>query len=260
MRIGCNVRDPAQAEVVIQHQLDFIEMNLCRMMELSDFEFKQFAERIDVSPIKVEVFNLLFPLDGSIPLIGPTADEAQQREYFSQAFTRASRMGADMMVFGSARARAIPDGYSSESAHRELVLFMRRLMEYAKEYNITVVIEPVCGKEVANNPIKVIPDAIQLAEDVSDPRLFVLCDLYHMYYENEPMTNILDAGKWIRHAHISAIDEARGYPSIGDGFDYRPFFSALKTIGYDDRITLECFDMNIDAGIAKSKPLFEKYL
>ena len=95
---------------------------------------------------------------------------------------------------------------------------------------------------------------------VADPHLFVLCDLYHMYYENEPMSNIVDAGGWIRHAHISAVDEARGYPALGDGFDYGPFFSALKSIGYDDRITLECFDMNIDAGIKKSLPLFRKYL
>ena len=260
MRIGCNVRDAAQAEVVIQHQLDFIEMNLCRLMELPDEDFERFARRIDAAPIKIEVFNLLFPLDGSIPLIGPAADEAQQREYFSRAFPRACRMGADMTVFGSARARSVPDGYSPEQAHQELVSFMRLMMEYADHFDISVVIEPVCGREGLSNPIKIVPDAIQLAKDVADPHLFVLCDLYHMYYENEPMSNIVDAGGWIRHAHISAVDEARGYPALGDGFDYGPFFSALKSIGYDDRITLECFDMNIDAGIKKSLPLFRKYL
>lgn len=260
MRIGCNVRDAQQAEAVVQHGLDYIEMNLCRLMEMNEESFARFAARIDAAPIKIEVFNLLLPLDGSIPLIGPKADEAQQRAYFERAFPRAVRMGADMMVFGSASARAVPLGYDPEQAHEELVVFMRRLMEYAERYHITMVIEPVCGKEVATNPIKVIPDAIRLAEDVGHPMLFALCDYYHMYYENEPMQNIVDAGNWIRHAHISCADEARSYPALDDGFDYEPFFRALREIGYDDRLSLECFDMNIKAGIERSKPLFQKYL
>lgn len=90
--------------------------------------------------------------------------------------------------------------------------------------------------------------------------LFALCDYYHMYNENEPMSNIVAAGDWIRHAHISCADKARSYPALNDGFDYGAFFTALRKIGYDDRLSLECFDMNIDAGIAQSMPLFRHYL
>lgn len=260
MRLGCNVRDAAQAEVVIRHKLDYIEMNLCRLMELPEEEFKRFAKRIDDAPIKIEAFNLLLPLDGSIPIVGAGVSEAQQREYLARAFSRAVRMGARMMVFGSARARAVPPGFPPEVARTQLVGFLRRLMEYAERDGITVVIEPVCSKEAAGNPIKTVPDAVQLAREVAHPMLFALCDYYHMYNEGEPMDNIVRAGGWIRHAHISCADEARSYPTLGDGFDYASFFAALAAIGYDDRLSLECFDMNIDAGIAASLPLFEKYL
>lgn len=260
MRLGCNVRDAQQAEVVIRHEMDYIEMNLCRLMELSEREFQQFAERIDRSPLKIEVFNLLLPLDGSVPIVGERADEGQQRAYFSRAFPRAARMGADMMVFGSARARAVPPGYPPEQARAELVAFLRRMMEYAEQYRITVVVEPVCSKEVANDTIKTVPDAVRLAQEVAHPMLFALCDYYHMYYENEPMSDIVAAGGWIRHAHISCADEARSYPALDDGFDYGGFFSALRAIGYDDRLSLECFDMNIDAGIRRSMPLFRRFL
>lgn len=258
MRIGCNVRDAEQAEVVIRHGLDYIEMNLCRLVTMEEDEFLRFAERIDASPIKIEVFNLLLPFDGSIPIIGPEASEEKQCVYFEKAFARAARLGAQLMVFGSARARAVPQGYPADQAHRELIGFLRRLMGYADRYGITMVIEPVCGKE-AENPVKVIPDAVRLCEEVDHPALFALCDLYHMYYENEPMENIVKAGSWIRHAHISGIDEGRRYPTLDDGYDYGPFFDALKRAGYDDRLTMECFDMNIDAGIRDSMPLLKKY-
>lgn len=260
MRLGCSVRDARQAEAVIRHGMDYIEMNLCRLMELSEREFQRFAEQIDNSPLKIEVFNLLLPLDGSIPIVGEKADEARQREYFSRAFPRAARMGADMMVFGSARARAVPPGYPPERARAELVAFLRRMMEYAEQYRITVVVEPVCGKEVANDTIKTVPDAVRLAQEAAHPMLFALCDYYHMYNENEPMSNIVAAGDWIRHAHISCADGARSYPAPGDGFDYGGFISALRAIGYDDRLSLECFDMNINEGITRSMPLLRRLL
>ena len=138
MRIGCNVRDAEQAEVVIRHGLDYIEMNLCRLVTMEEDEFLRFAERIDASPIKIEVFNLLLPFDGSIPIIGPEASEEKQCVYFEKAFARAARLGAQLMVFGSARARAVPQGYPADQAHRELIGFLRRLMGYADRYGITI--------------------------------------------------------------------------------------------------------------------------
>ena len=53
MRLGCNVRDAGQAEVVIQHNMDYIEMNLCRLMEMPEEDFAAFAARIEDAPIKI---------------------------------------------------------------------------------------------------------------------------------------------------------------------------------------------------------------
>lgn len=259
MRLGCNVRDPQQAEVVIRSGLDYIEMNLCRLMQLSEPEYEQFARRIEASPIKIEIFNLLLPLDGSIPIVGEKADPQQQHRWFREAFPKAVRLGCKRMVFGSARARAVPEGYDPDRARAELVAFLRLLMGYAEKYNITVVTEPVCTLEVANDTIKTVPDAVELARQVGHPMLFALCDNYHMFFENEPMSHILEAGSWIRHAHVSGVDAERSYPKLGDGHDYGPYFAALKQIGYDDTLSLECFDMNIEAGLPESLKLLKTY-
>lgn len=259
MRLGCNVRDPQQAEVVIREGLDYIEMNLCRLMELSEEEYERFAQRIEEAPIKIEIFNLLLPLNGSIPIVGDKADPAQQHAWFQEAFPKAARLGCKLMVFGSARARAVPPGYPPEKARADLVAFLRLLMEYAERYNIVVVTEPVCSLEVASDTIKTIPDAVELAQQVGHPMLFALCDNYHMFYENEPMSNIVQAGSWIRHAHVSAVDPGRSYPTLADGHDYGPYFEALKQIGYDDTLSLEAFDMNIEAGLPESMKFLRTY-
>lgn len=259
MRLGCNIRDPQQAEYVIQEGLDYIEMNLCRLMELPEAQYEQFVQRIEKSPIKVEIFNLLLPLDGSIPIVGDRSDPAQQRAWFDEAFPKAVRLGCRLMVFGSARARAVPPGYPSEKARADLVSFLRLLMGYAEKYNIVVVTEPVCGMEVEANTIKRIPDAIELARQVNHPLLFALCDNWHMFFENEPMSNIVEAGSWIRHAHVSAVDPERSYPKLNDGFDYAPYFNALKQIGYDDTLSLEPFDMRIETELHESMKLLRSF-
>lgn len=259
MRFGCNVRDPQQAEVVIQAGLDYIEMNLCRLMQLPEEEYEIFARRIEEAPIKIEIFNLLLPLDGSIPIVGDKANEAQQRTWFQEAFPKAVRLGCRLMVFGSARARAVPPGFPPERARKQLVDFLKLLMEFAQQYGITVVIEPVCSLEVETDTIKTVPDAVELAKEVGHPMLFALCDNYHMFYEREPMSNIVEAGKWIRHAHISGVDAGRSYPKLDDGHDYGPYLDALCQIGYDDTLSLECFDMNIAAGLPESMKLLKNY-
>jgi len=259
MRYGCSVRSPEQAEFVIKYSYDYIEMNLCALANLSDNDFLTFQKRIERSPIKIEVFNLLLPLDGSIKIVGDEVDIRRQKEYLESSFKRAHLMGAELMVFGSGRARAVPEGYSPEKAYAQIVDFMKLMMGYADQYGIVMVIEPVCGKEVQANRIRKISDAIKLAEAVGHPNVFALCDLFHMVHENEPMTNIVEAGSWIRHAHISSVEADRKYPVLEDGYDYKPFFNALKAIGYQGRLSLECFDPNIDEGLVNSRKLLDAY-
>jgi len=259
MRYGCSVRSPEQAAIVIKNNYDYIEMNLCALALLSKDEFINFQKRIESSAIKIEVFNLLLPLDNSIKIVGDEADIERQKSYISDSFKRASLMGAELMVFGSGRARAIPAGYPFQKAYKQIVDFVKLMMEYADRYKIGMVIEPVCSKEVPDNFIKKVPDAVKLAKAVDHPNVFVLCDLFHMYHENEPFSNITEAVNWIRHVHISGIDEGRKYPALEDSYDYKPYFDALKMIGYQERISLECFDANIEEGLIKSRKLLEAF-
>lgn len=258
MRYGCSVRTTEHAELVVKYGYDYVEMNLRSLAALSECEYYAFQNKFNSSSVKIEVFNLLLPANNEIEIVGNKVDYEKQYRYLNAAIQRAYHLGAELMVFGSASARAVPDGFPITKAYQQIIDFIKTMMEIADRFQIELVIEPVCRKEVMN-PIKTIPEAITLARAVAHPHVNVLCDLFHMYHENEPMSDIVEAGKWIRHAHISNIDDNRMYPTIDDTYDYSQFFLALKSIGYHNRLSLECFDSNIAEGLVNSRKLLELY-
>ena len=74
-------------------------------------------------------------------------------------------------------------------------------------------------------------------------------DEYHMIEMNESEQSIIDAGfNLMRHCH-TADPVARKYPHPDGTWDYKPFFDALKSIGYEGRVSIEggCDDFVKDA-------------
>jgi sugar phosphate isomerase/epimerase len=59
-----------------------------------------------------------------------------------------------------------------------------------------------------------------------------------MMRDNEPASEIVKYGKYIRHCHI-AEKETRSAPGT-KGDDFRPYFAALKQIGYKGCVSVEC--------------------
>jgi sugar phosphate isomerase/epimerase len=75
------------------------------------------------------------------------------------------------------------------------------------------------------------------------PNMKVLADMYHMGENGEEYSDILFADADLRHCHI-ARPEGRKYPLPGDGYDYAPFFAALRQIGYAGRLSIEASPVN----------------
>ena len=83
-----------------------------------------------------------------------------------------------------------------------------------------------------------------------------LADLYHIWQENEPMQNIIDAGPWLAHIHI-AEPVKRSYPG-NDDFDFTVFFNALKDANYNGRISCECKFDNFNSDVETAFKNHEK--
>lgn len=83
-----------------------------------------------------------------------------------------------------------------------------------------------------------VEQAVELAASVDHPRVTALADLFHMNIEEASMSEpILMAGARLGHVHIA--DNNRLQPGAGC-LDFQPPFAALKKIGYDGFISIEC--------------------
>jgi sugar phosphate isomerase/epimerase len=82
-------------------------------------------------------------------------------------------------------------------------------------------------------------DGATIVEEVGHPNLQLLADLYHMAEEKEPVANVAEAGKLIRHTHLADRGRvAPGYSTQGEE-DFIGFFRALRQAGYNARCSFE---------------------
>lgn len=147
-------------------------------MELSDADFAALCKRVERSGIRCEACNNFFP--GRIRLTGPDVDEQAVRAYYAKALERAATLGVKSIVFGSAGAKRVPEGFDMDRAYQQVVQVTRETGEAAAKYGITIVIEPVRMPDC--NIINTFAEGVQLQDRRPRQRKGVI-DFYHMVCE-----------------------------------------------------------------------------
>jgi sugar phosphate isomerase/epimerase len=226
---------------------DYAELSTSEIAGLSDADFEQAAARIRQVGLPVPAMNLFLPAE--LKVTGPAIDREQQMAYVRKAFTRLQRLGTQMVVFGSGGARRVPDGFPKDQAFQQLVDFGRRIAPEARARGITITVEPQRREET--NIINSAAEGLDLVNAIGDPNFQLMIDFYHLASEKEDAAIIVRAGAHIRHLH-TANPDGRVFPRTWDEYDYAPFFAALRTIGYDKRISVEAStkDLPADAPLA----------
>ncbi|MCL1795466.1 MAG: sugar phosphate isomerase/epimerase, partial [Clostridia bacterium] len=192
---------------------------------------------LERSGIPCLCMNNFFP--ASFRLTGPEADHAAALAYAERALSRASVLGADRVVFGSSGARNVPDGFPIDRARNQLVQLLAALAPLARRRDITIVIEPL--NRIESNIVNTLEEGLALARAVNDPAVACLVDFYHAGISGDPCASIDTVGPLLRHVHM-ARTLGRSMPVLADEDAYRPFFSALRAVGYDETISLEAFE------------------
>ena len=102
-----------------------------------------------------------------------------------------------------------------------------------------VVIEPLRAKE--SNIVNFVWQGKKIVDEVNSPRLRLLADIYHMMMGDEKADSIVKAGPILKHCHIADFD-TRMFPGHDPKKAYilKPYFDALKAIGYDGGVSCEC--------------------
>jgi sugar phosphate isomerase/epimerase len=107
--------------------------------------------------------------------------------------------------------------------------------DLAQENGLKIAIEPLNREET--NILNSVPEALSYVQSLNHPAVGVLADCYHMYLEHQPVSDLSQAGKSLLHVHVSGAD--RRYPKSGD-YDFEVLFGALRSYGYEDRVSVEC--------------------
>jgi sugar phosphate isomerase/epimerase len=88
-----------------------------------------------------------------------------------------------------------------------------------------------------------------------------MIDFYHLSREAENPAIVSRAKDHIRHLHM-ANPNGRIFPLAWDEYDYAPFFTALRQIGYSQRISVEASTKDLAAdgprAIALLRRAFER--
>lgn len=200
---------------------------------LPEAAFEENLKKIKQTQCKLYLCNVLFP--SSIKITGPEVDENRVLGYLDTVFYRAKRANVPLIVLGSGGSRRLPEGYKQEQAKTEFAQLCRKMAGVAKKHNITLVIESLNSTET--NFLNTLEEAAEIVKNVNHPNFRLNADIYHMMKENEPPQHIIDARKYIVYVEL-AEKEKRTFPGVM-GEDFRPYFKALKSIGYKGPIVIE---------------------
>ena len=243
MRYGvCSGLDKYErVELIKNAGFDYMETGFSGLARESDEIFEKFKAELIKNNIRCEAANGFFPRDYTI--LGDEYDEEKMKAYIENGMKRGKEVGLETVVFGSGKARAIPDGMSYTAAFSGLAEFLGTVVSpIAAKYGVTVVIEPLRKDEC--NIINTVKEGVLLALMSGRENIAGLGDIYHMVGEGDTFDDIKQLKGSIKHAHISnpvgKNGEKRRYPLDAGEFDYKGFVGALEYAG--------CTRCSIEAG------------
>lgn len=211
--------------------VDYFETGFGCLADYTEEKFTQSKQKLDSISLKCNIANSFIP--GSMKLVGDSVDYQLISDYLDRGFERAKILGVEKIVLGSGSARSFEDGFSPEKAKEQLAYF---LGEYAapraKKINATIVVEPLRFGE--SSLVHTVADGLEIAQMSGADNVFGLADLYHVYGNNDSVSDMMNYNNKVLHSHI-AEPVKRGYPKKSDCetvlYIYREFIKTLEAIG-----------------------------
>lgn len=216
-------------------EADYVELSAMEIYGLCEEKFEQLCEAVRLGKIKTYSCNGLVP--GNIRLCGEDFDPETVRSYCEFTFSRLAALGITVLVFGSSKAKHIPDGFSREVAYRQLIEAGRILADCAKMRGQRVVIEPLSYNEV--NVINTVEEAAMYAHDIDRENVGLLVDYYHFINNGEDVCSLYDTRELIWHTHFAVPVVRTFMKSAEDEKHIHDFVKMLRDIGYEGAISYE---------------------
>ena len=234
---------------------DYIELNFSNIALAGEAEFEKVCEKIRHSGLPAESFNCFFP--GSVSL-NANVDYDWIKEYAEKGFARAKRLGGKIAVLGSGGSRRVPEGYDRALAAEQFVRVLHICGDIAAQHGMEIAIEPLRTAET--NFINTVAEGIEMCKRADHPNVKCLVDFFHLFMNHETLDAVENSGGLIIHTHIARPNEDRRIPTTQDRETCAQWASALKSIAYDGRMSLEGdFYPDFETAIREARPVLELF-
>lgn len=124
----------------------------------------------------------------------------------------------------------------SPEDRQEFIAMYKELCDVAQGSNAYVCLEPINRYEAPY--LNSMADCCDIVKEVNHPNCGLIADVFHLAIEEVSVAqSIIEAGNLIKHVHFG--DNNRRLPGYGN-LDWKGIISALKKIGYNGYLNLEC--------------------
>ena len=215
---------------------DYIEPAAAEIAAMSDDEFRAFADKVLAMPIRCDAFNSAIRRP-DLKVVGDSVSLPAVQKYLELCLPRCRRLGASVVVWGSAGSRNVPGGFARERAWQQIAEFLRMAGEVARKHDIVFAIEPLRRKE--SNILNTGAESLEMVRKVNHPNIKMIIDYYHLREENEDPQIMETARREMVHLHF-ANPHGRFWPrDLSEDDHYAAFFQYLKKTGYSGGISIE---------------------
>lgn len=221
-------------DYLASHGFDSIELHLCRPDEVDAFCIRDYCadKGILISSIGT---GMAYGREGLSITSKDNFIRKRAVQRLKDQLDLASVLGCSIVI-GSMRG-TVPDGASFSSIDRLMIESCKELCDYAEKGNGRIVIEAI--DRIETNYLLTAQDVLEVIDKVGSNKLLVHLDTYHMNMEERSWRDpVIACGKKLGHVHVA--DNTRHYPGYGL-INFVPFLKALREIGYDQTLTLECY-------------------
>ncbi|MCU1646213.1 MAG: barrel protein [Nocardia sp.] len=208
----------------------------------ADSEIDAFVSAIDEAGVQLVGLNFIDLIPAGRGLVSVPGQESRFRDNIEVAVGIAERTGCKALnaLYGNRIAGEDP------AKQDELALENLRLAAVAAQrIDAIVLLEALNVYESQDYPIVSAGHAIRIIEQVGEPNVRFLCDLYHLARMGENLPAVIDT--WAGYlGHVQIADTpGRGRPGSGE-LDLEALLGDLDKAGYDGWIGLEYKDPELD--------------
>ena len=149
-------------------------------------------------------------------------------------------MGGKVMVFGSPNQRGTLGNTVSE-AKKILAAGLARVADHARARGLKILIEPL--DKTQTDVVNTIMEAIEIVKAIDHPAVRTMFDFHNTKDETDSFVTLLKKYySYIHHVHVMEMDGK--HLGTGNGLnDYVAAFQYLKTVGYNEWVSTEVFDL-----------------